>query len=107
MKISDRFRGDTDDLVFYLKYRDTNGDLQPITLITDGSSVVFSYRKGSRTKQIVGEQMTDLGEVHFPFAVDAVVAGTYEYDIQVTNGITGKVKTFVKDVMIIKDDVTK
>ena len=107
MNINDRFRGDTEDLIMFLYEVGENGVEYPIELVTITATVTFSYRRGSVTKSIDGVDLTDLGEVHFPFAEDTVNAGKYDYDVQVINGITGKKRTYVKATMNIKDDVTK
>ncbi len=107
MDINDRFRGDTEDLVVFLYEVGEDGIEYPIELLTTASTVTFSYRRGGTTKSINGIDLTDLGEVHFPFTDDTVNAVKYEYDIQVINGSTGKKRTYIKAFMTIKDDVTK
>ena len=110
MNINDRYRGDTNPLIMFL-YEvhevDGVGVEFPVQLATTNSTVKFSYRKGKVTKFIEGTVLSDEGEVQFPFATDSVGAGRYEYDIQVTNGNTGAVMTYIKAEMNIKDDVTK
>lgn len=107
MNINDRFRGDTNPLIMFLYEVDSEGIESPVQLATTSSTVKFSYRKGSVTKSIDGEVLSDEGEVHFPFTATSVGAGKYEYDIQVTNGITGTIMTYIKADMNIQGDVTK
>ena len=107
MNINDRFRGDTNPIIMFLYEVDENGSETPVQLATTNSTVIFSFRKGKLTKQINGTVLSDLGEVQFPILSDSVVAGKYDYDIQVTNGITGVVMTYIVAEMNIKDDITK
>jgi len=107
MNINDRYRGDTNPLIMFLYQVDENGVETPIPLAATSSTVKFSYRKGKLTKFIDGTVLSDLGEVQFPFFDNSVVAGKYTYDIQVTNGITGSVMTYIVAEMNIKDDVSK
>ncbi len=107
MNINDRFRGDTNPLVMFLYEVDENGVETPVQLATTNSTVKFSYKRGNVTKSIDGTVLSDEGEVRFPFATDSVEAGKYTYDIQVTNGNTGEVMTYIVAEMNIKDDITK
>ena len=110
MNINDRFRGDTNPLIMFLyEVKEVEGVLEeiPVQLATTNSTVKFSFRKGNLTNFIQGEVLSDEGEVQFPFLEDTVVAGKYVYDIQVTNGITGVVMTYIRADMNIQDDITK
>ena len=107
MNINDRYRGDTNPLIMFLYEVDSEGVETPVQLATTNSTVKFSYRKGKTTKSLDGTVLSDEGEVHFPFLTDSVGAGKYDYDIQVTNGATGTIMTYIRAEMNILDDVTK
>lgn len=107
MNINDRYRGDTNPLIMFLYEVDENNVEVPVELVTINATVTFSYRKGKLTKAIQGGSMTDLGEVQFPFTETSVVAGKYDYDIQVVNGLTGTKMTYIVAEMNIMDDITK
>ena len=107
MNINDRYRGDTNPIIMFLYEVDMNGVETPVQLATSNSTVKFSYKKGSKTKSIDGTILSDEGEVHFPMTATSVVTGKYKYDVQVTNGDTGEIMTYIVADMNIKDDITK
>ena len=105
MNINDRYRGDTNPLVMFLYEVDPEGLETPVQLATNNATVIFSYKKGKLTKSIIGENLSDEGEVNFPFTETSVVAGSYVYDIQVE--MLGTKMTYIVADMNIKDDITK
>ena len=95
-----RYRGDT----YSIKAKLTK-DSTPIDFTAGQSTARFSYAKGGVYESIPGVNGTVDGFISFPFPAD-VNAGSYTYDIQVTDS-NGEIRTYVKDVLEITNDITK
>jgi hypothetical protein len=98
----ERYRGDTFSMVWNLKI---NGAVADLT----GASVKFAYQKTDSVVLVINGSLTDApnGEVTFPVLVsDFDTSGTYDYDLQVTFA-DSTIRTFVQDVISIKDDINK
>ena len=93
-----RYKGDT-----YSIEATISKDNIPIDF-TAGATASFSYAKGEVYTSILGLNGTVDGEISFPFPAD-VRAGKYSYDIQVTSS-AGEIRTYVKDSLVIEDDIT-
>ena len=96
----ERFKGDTYSVEAVLTKEGV-----PVDFSAGNNTATFSYSKGSVSNSIPGVNGTVDGEISFPFPAD-VKAGTYKYDIQVTSS-AGEVRTYVKNKLIIADDITK
>ena len=92
-----------------------SGDTYPIEAVLTKDNIPVDFSPGEYTAKfsfskplyrvvVTGVHGNDSGEVSFPFPAD-VTAGTYDYDIQVTSN-AGEIRTFVKDKLIIIDDIT-
>ncbi len=97
-----RFRGDT-----YPINMSFTRDGNPMDFGTGSYTTRFSYiDKTGETASIVGSNGTDEGVIEFAFP-DTVAVGSYTYDVEVEDTTLNTIQTFVKDTMVIVDDVTK
>ena len=94
-----RYKGDTYSIEATLTKDNIGVDF------TAGNTATFSFARGDVYVTIDGINGTVDGTISFPFPGD-VKAGKYSYDIQVVSP-TGEVRTYVKDILDIVDDVTK
>jgi len=101
-----RYKGDTYSIEATLGRTDkVTGITTPVDF-TDGSTAVFTFTKGTVIVTIPGVNGDINGNISFPFTgQEAILAGTYAYDMQVTS-LAGEIRTFVKDTLIISTDVT-
>jgi hypothetical protein len=117
-KIRTQYRNDTTDYLgfnFKLWEGDPNVlDLEARLDLT-GMSIKMEFRRGSERGKIaktltLGNGITVLTPINGEMTVDPFiidfVAGTYYYDIELTYP-SGRVKTYVKGQMIVKEDTTK
>lgn len=117
-QIRTQYRNDTTDYLGF-NFKVWEGDPEVLDLNADldltGISIKMEFRKGNERGKIAKTITDDAGitivdrlsgEISIdPFIID-FVAGTYYYDIQFTYP-NGRVKTYIKGQMIVKEDITK
>ncbi len=97
-----RYRGDTQIMSWTLKINGTATDL------TTATTVTYTYFKKEDEINIVGT-VTDASHGIVEFSVldtDFDLVGTFTFDIQVVYD-DGTKRTFIKDDLIIVDDINK
>ena len=95
-----RFRGDTYSIEAILTKNDT-----PVDFTVNHSTAKFGFARGTKRRVLQGVHGTFDGHISFPFPAD-VAAGEYTYDIQVISA-TGEIRTYVKDVMTVSEDIAE
>ncbi len=108
-----RFRGDDDPhkmLITILKFGETIPVPLDLNLVTVGS-IKFNFKAVDDTGAVVEYICvpdTDLttGIIEIPFTTPGVnLAGDFDYTIKVTWKANNKIKTLVKNLLILEDDV--
>ena len=100
MSVIKRYKGDTYSVEAVL-----TKDGIPIDFSDVNNTAKFSFSKGDVYHTIDGTGDAT-GSITFPFiGLEAVVAGTYKYDIQVTT-VDG-IRTYVKSDLVIEPDITQ
>ena len=93
-----RYKGDTYSIEATLTNDSVGVDF------TAGNSAILSFARGDVYTTITGINGTVDGVISFPFPAD-VKSGEYFYDIQVTYA-SGEIRTYVKSILEIIEDVT-
>jgi hypothetical protein len=97
-----RFRGDTHPMVWELKINDSPADLREVSLSEfsynlDGNIITIEGVISDATNGLVKFLISD---------TDFDTPGKFEFDIQLTYN-DGTKRTFIKDIIVIEDDINK
>jgi hypothetical protein len=117
-QIRDQYRNDTTDYLGF-NFKVWAGDPEVLDIESrldlSGIAIKLEFRQGNERGKIaktlsISNGLTVLDPINGEMTVDPFivnfVAGTYFYDIQLTYP-SGRVKTYIKGEMIVKEDTTK